>query len=839
MSKKETSLFEAASDTPAKYADVMLPVPLHKLFTYRIPAELVDSVGLGCRVIVPFGKHKIQTGVIGKIHDNLPDKYEPKDILELMEETPIINELQIKLYHWIARYYMCTLGEVINAAIPSGLKLSSESFVQLNPDYQFLDHLPELSDREYELIKSLEASDQLSYSDISALLGIKSIYHLIKSLSAKGTILLFEKVKEKYKPKMEKWIMLNEHYLQHEDELQGLFEKLEKKPKQLEVLLKYIQQVPVFDSPSDNKKGARKSVLLSGNISDSSLKTLIKNKVLIEQNRQLSRFEQYGETSASSALSDLQRLKVGQIKTQFESHDVVLLHGVTGSGKTELYIKLIEEQIADGRQVLYILPEIALTTQIVNRLKKIFGDRLGVYHSKYSDNERVEVWQGLLKGTIDLVIGVRSATLLPFDNLGLVIVDEEYESTFKQYDPAPRYHARDLAIVLTQLSDTKVLLGTATPSLESYTNAVEGKYGLVELDRRFGEVSMPELILVDIKEQRKKRLMRNEFTNVLVEEIEKTLEQKEQVILFQNRRGFAPLLSCETCGHIPKCHQCSVSLTYHQFGQELRCHYCGYKEPLPQICEACESPKLKTVGFGTEKIEENISLLFPNAVVGRMDLDTTRSKYGYQNILEAFELGQIDILVGTQMVTKGLDFDRVGLVGVIDADKMIHYPDFRSHEKAFQMITQVSGRAGRRDKRGKVVIQTYDPTQQVLKHILQYDYQGFYRTETAEREKYHYPPHQRLIRVIVKHKEPHICKSAAEHYTTAIRTELGKRRVLGPEEPIIARIRNQYQQIINVKLEKHGISLPKFKEVLYNVNVTVSKMRDFKNVSIIFDVDPQ
>lgn len=832
-------MFDASTTSAGHYADVMLPVPVHKLFTYAIPAELDDKVAVGCRVIVPFGKHKIQTGVIGKIHAEKPSQYEPKPILELMEETPIIHASQIRLYHWMASYYMCTVGEVVNAAIPSGLKLSSESFVQLNPDYPYLDRLAELSDREYELIKSLESSDQLSYADISVLLGIKSIYHLIKSLSAKGAILLFEKVKEKYKPRMEKWIRLNPHYITDEDALQALFEQLGKKPKQLEVLLKYIQHVPVFDQPEKNNKGVRKSVLLSGEVSASSVKTLIKNKTLIEQHQQISRFERYGETTSSSSLSPLQEHKLSEIKAHFEQHDVVLLHGVTGSGKTELYIKLIEEQLSMGKQVLYLLPEIALTTQIVNRLRKIFGDRLGVYHSKYSDNERVEVWQGLLKGSIDLVIGVRSAALLPFDELGLVIVDEEYESTFKQYDPAPRYHARDLAIVLTRYMGSKVLLGTATPSLESYTNALQGKYGLVTLDKRFSEVSMPELILVDIKEQRKKKLMRSEFTNVLIEEIEQTLAAKEQVILFQNRRGFAPLLNCETCGHIPKCHQCSVSLTYHQFGQEMRCHYCGYKEALPQTCEACDSPKLKTIGFGTEKIEENIGLLFPNAVVGRMDLDTTRSKYGYQNILEAFDLGQIDILVGTQMVTKGLDFDRVGLVGVIDADKMIHYPDFRSHEKAFQMITQVSGRAGRRDKRGKVVIQTYDPTQPILRHILQYDYQGFYGTESAEREKYHYPPHYRLIRVIVKHKEPQICKVAAEAYANSIRVELGAQRVLGPEEPLIARIRNLYQQVINVKLEKQGISLPKAKEVMYNIYVTLSKIPDYKNVSVIFDVDPQ
>ncbi|MEM8894460.1 MAG: primosomal protein N' [Bacteroidota bacterium] len=839
MSKETQQLFDSPATTSSVYADVMLPVPLHRLFTYKVPSEIAVSIKVGCRVIVPFGKQKIQTGIIGKIHGERPEQYDPKEILELMEETPIIHQPQIDLYHWISSYYMCTLGEVINAAIPSGLKLSSESFVQLNPDYAYLDHLPELNDREYELIKQLEVSDQLSYSDIASLLGLKSIYHIIKSLSANGAILLFEQVKEKYKPKIEKWIRLNPHFLESEGLLEEIFEKLEKKPKQLDVLLKYLKEVTVLENPSLNQEGMRKAALLGEDISQSSLKTLIKNGVLNERNQQISRFEKVVNTTASADLSALQQIKHDEIKAQFEEYQVVLLHGVTGSGKTEIYIKLIEEQLTAGKQVLYVLPEIALTTQIVNRLRKVFGDRIGVYHSKYSDNERVEVWQGLLKGEIDLVIGVRSATLLPFDNLGLVIVDEEYESTFKQYDPAPRYHARDLAILFSHFSDTKILLGTATPSLETYTNVQENKYGLVEIEKRFNELKLPELILVDIKEQRKKRLMRNEFTSVLIEEIEQALANKEQVILFQNRRGYSPLLSCETCGHIPKCHQCSVSLTYHQYGQELRCHYCGYKEPLPQTCEACDSPKLKTIGFGTEKIEEDIKLLFPNAVIGRMDLDTTRSKYGYQNILEAFELGQIDILVGTQMVTKGLDFDRVGLVGVIDADKMIHYPDFRSHERAFQLITQVSGRAGRRSKRGKVVIQTYDPAQEVLKHILRYDFKAFYKIESSEREKYHYPPHYRLIRVIVKHKEPHVCKSAAEHYTGIIRTELGKERVLGPEEPVIARIRNQYLQIINVKIEKQGVSLKKVKSVLYNVSVTVSKIRDFKNVSIVFDVDPQ
>jgi len=817
----------------------MLPVPIHRLFTYRVPVEIADKTKIGCRVIVPFGKQKIQTGIIGKLHLERPENYEPKEVLELMDEAPIVHQLQIDLYHWIASYYMCTLGEVINAAIPSGLKLSSESFVQLNPDYIYLDHLSELNDREYELIKQLEVADQLSYGEISSLLGLKSIYHIIKSLSVKGAILMFEQIKEKYKPRTEKWIRLNPSYLNDEKLLEDLFEKLEKRPKQLDVLLKYIQKVPVLEQVGANEQGIQKAALLGQSISESSLKTLIKNGVLNERKEQISRFEKVKEKSLSSPLSVLQQVKLDEIKDQMIEHSVVLLHGVTGSGKTELYIKLIEEQLDTGHQVLYVLPEIALTTQIVNRLKKVFGERLGVYHSKYSDNERVEVWQGLLKGSIDLVVGVRSATLLPFSDLGLVIVDEEYESTFKQYDPAPRYHARDVAVLFSHMTQAKVLLGTATPSLETYNNVQDRKYGLVEIERRYYEVSLPQLTLVDIKEQRKKRLLRNEFTSVLIEEIESTLANKEQVILFQNRRGYSPLLSCETCGHIPKCHQCSVSLTYHQFGQELRCHYCGYKEPLPQTCEACDSPKLKTIGFGTEKIEEDIGLLFPEAVVGRMDLDTTRSKYGYQNILEAFELGQIDILVGTQMVTKGLDFDRVGLVGVIDADRMIHYPDFRSHERAFQLITQVSGRAGRRDKRGKVIIQTYDPSQEVLKYILKNDFKGFYRSEVSERQKYHYPPHYRLIRAIVKHKEPHVCKACAEHYTSVIRAELGKERVLGPEEPVIARIRNQYLQVINIKIEKQGISLKKVKSVLYNVSVTVSKMRDFKNVSIIFDVDPQ
>jgi primosomal protein N' (replication factor Y) len=822
------------------FADVMLPVPIPKLFTYRIPRDMEAQVQQGSRVIVQFGNRKVLTGVVGKLHHQPPKKYQARYILEILDEQPVVHPLQIRLFHWIAEYYACTIGEVLNVALPSGLKLSSESRVQMNPDFDLEEYEVSFSDKEYLLLDALKEKSTLSYMEISRLFEDKNFYHIIKSLIQKQAILIFEEVKEKYKPKKVKRVKLSDKYARDAHSLERLFEELEKNPKQVDVLLRYMQLLPTYQNPGANERGLLKSQLKSEELSPASLSTLIKNGILEEFEEVVARF-QVNEGSHEGLrvkLSDMQQMAKEHTMAHFKSRDTVLLHGVTGSGKTEIYIDLIQDALEGGSQVLYLLPEIALTTQIVYRLKKVFGSQMGIYHSKFSDNERVEVWQGILDGRYQLVVGVRSAVLLPFDNLGLIIVDEEHETSYKQFDPAPRYHARDVALVLAQLHHARTVLGSATPSVESYYNATQGKYGLVSLTQRFGDARLPEIELVDIKEERRKKTIREDFSSVLLQQMEAALNQEEQVIIFQNRRGYAPFILCEDCGHIPKCDQCDVSLTYHQFAYELRCHYCGYHEKLHMECEACGSTKLKTAGFGTEKLEEEIQLLLPQSRVQRMDLDTTRKKNSYQQIIDAFARHELDILVGTQMVSKGLDFDRVSLVGILDADRMIHYPDFRSHERTYQLITQVSGRSGRRDKVGKVIIQTNNVKQPILARIISGDYLGLFEEEIAERSSYHYPPFVRMIRITVKHQDKQTCAKAAAQLTERLRKVMGYQRVLGPEEPLIARLRNQYLQQVMLKLEKNSAKLKGYKKLLTEECRLLPKDKAFSKVSTVIDVDP-
>lgn len=819
------------------FVDVILPVPIPKMFTYRVPHEMDDLVRIGCRVIVQFGSRKILTGVIGRVHENPPEKYEAKYILEVLDDEPVINEIQISLFQWIADYYMCTLGEVLNIALPTGLKLSSESKVQLHPHFDYYESELEFSDKETIVLETLLKNDSLSYGEISKLLNQKSIYTIIKSLVYKETIIIFEEVKEKYRPKKESRIRLKPQWLP-KNELERIFDELANKPKQEAILLHYLQNVPVFNQPELNKKGLIKSSFTGSDLSDSSLRTLIKNEIFEEFEVIVSRFDAYDNSLAEINLTETQLKAKEEILTSFKEKDVTLLHGITGSGKTELYISLIQDALEGGSQILYLLPEIALTTQIVSRLRKIFGDKMGVYHSKFSDNERVEVWKGVLSGRYQFVVGVRSAIFLPFDNLGLIVVDEEHESSYKQYDPAPRYNARDVAMVIGSQHHAKVLLGSATPSMESQYQAQQGKYGLVKLTTRFGAGQLPDFVVADMIREKNKKLSKGEFSSELINAINEALEKKEQVIVFQNRRGYSPYITCGECGWIPKCNSCAVSLTYHQYRKELRCHYCGYKEPLPNTCEACGATHLKTIGFGTEKLEEEISLLFPQARVQRMDLDTTRKKRSYDTIISDFEQGNIDILVGTQMVSKGLDFDNVNLVGIFDIDRMLHFPDFRSFERTFQLSTQVSGRAGRRDKKGKVVIQTRNTEQPVLKQIITNGYDRFYANEIAERQAHHYPPFTRLIGVIVKNRDAKLASLTAIKFGNLIKEKLGTKRVLGPEEPVISKIRNEYLMELVIKLERSQVSLSKVKHVLLEARLELMQEKDLKSSKIVFDVDP-
>jgi primosomal protein N' (replication factor Y) len=680
--------------------------------------------------------------------------------------------------------------------------------------------------------------ESLEYSQIASLLEVKYLYSILKSLVAKEAIILYEQVRDSYKPKTEKRIRLTAASKDSQS-LESLFELLSTKPKQEAILLRYLQEVPILSNPDSNNIGISKIKLVSDGLSESSLNTLIKRGVLEEFEIVLSRFvDEIAQPTSVIHLSEEQQQAFNEIIAGFKERDTLLFHGITGSGKTEIYIHLIKQALDGGAQVLYLLPEIALTTQVVQRLKKVFGSDMGIYHSRFSDNERVEVWNGILQGKFKFVVGVRSAIFLPFDNLGLIIVDEEHDASYKQQEPAPRYHSRDVALVLSQLHHGKVILGSATPSLESFYLARQNKYGYVRLDKRFGEAQLPSVILADLSDARKRKTIKGEFTQVLLSNIEETLSRKEQVIIFQNRRGYSPTIDCEVCGWVPKCINCAVSLTFHQFRNAIVCHYCGYKEPPPEKCPVCSSVRLKTAGYGTEKLEEELALYFPDSVVQRMDLDTTRSKSGYENILEEFENGKTNILVGTQMVTKGLDFDRVSMVGIFNADRMIHFPDFRSYERAYQLITQVSGRAGRRDKPGLVVIQTTNPKHPLLQTVLQHDEEGFYQEQLSDRRAHLYPPYSRLIEVTVKHTDKKVAKSAAQELFTSISDSLPLLKVLGPGEPMIAKIRNQFLMNILIKIPRGSAGLSDTKATLLLRAQQITKDKAYRNLRVIIDVDP-
>lgn len=820
------------------FADIILPVPIPRLFKYRVPIHLDDKIQIGCRVIVQFGSRRIITGIVSSLHKKPPKEYEAKYILELLEEDPSVNEIQLKFFEWISFYYMCTVGEVMNVALPSGLKLSSESRVQIFPGFNLEESHYQFAESELDVLNVLSGTDNLSYSQISEITGLKNIYTLLKSLVRKESVIIYEEVKEKYKPKIVKRIRLHRSLVKNEKNLEKLFDRIEANVKQTDVLLYYLKQVPVYSNPGLNERGILKKEFKMQGLSESSVNTLVRKVAFEEFDDIVSRFTKSDHTLETIRLSKRQDISRNEILRKFESGKPVLLHGVTGSGKTEIYIQLIQDVLESGNQILYLLPEIALTTQIVNRLYKIFGGKMGVYHSKFSDNERVEIWNGVLQGNFPLVVGVRSSVFLPFENLGLIIIDEEHETSYKQMDPAPRYHARDSALMLANLHHARVLLGSATPSLETYFNGMEGNYSIVKLPERYGEASLPEINFSNLSIERKRKTMKGEFSSQLVEAIEKSLTSNEQVIIFQNRRGYAPYLNCETCGWIPKCENCSVSLTYHLFKNELRCHYCGFHQKLPLICSNCGSPDLETKSYGTEKLEEDLKLMFKDHVVRRMDLDTTRRKFSYQNIIEDFENGNIDILVGTQMVSKGLDFNKVALVGIFDTDRMLHFPDFRSHERTFQLVTQVSGRAGRRKKLGQVIIQTYNPDQPVLQMIQSNDYDKFYNMEIGERKKYKYAPFYRLINIVIKHKDPAISRNAAQLLASTLRDEFGTARILGPQESLIYKIRNLYSWEILIKLERTKVNLTKAKEIIRKHAAEVKEMKDFRGISLIFDVDP-
>ncbi|WP_338761341.1 primosomal protein N' [Bernardetia sp. ABR2-2B] len=847
------SLFQSFSDSSdaisterkTLFAEVIIPVPLKTTFTYRIPFELNDFIQSGVRVVVPFGRKRVLTGIVKTVTEKAPKGYSAKYILELLDEEPLITQTQLWFWSWIASYYMCSVGEVMNATLPSGLKLSSTSRLQLHPDWKNkinvseeeklnIARLYDLSEEEIKLIELLEIESSLTYEQAGEKLDLQDIYQIIKKLIQKRIVIIFEELKEKYIPLKEKQIRIAEKYATQEGVAEA-FTKTTRSARQEELLLTYLSKNPIKDYP----KSISKKELLGENLSPSSLKTLIKNGIFEEFEKTLSRFEfeEWTQTESSINLTSTQEKAVNQIFEHFQTKSTVLLHGVTGSGKTEMYVSLIEQVLQSGSQVLMLLPEIALTSQIVVRLKRIFGNAVGVYHSRFSDNERVEVWKGVLNGDINFVIGVRSSVFLPFEHLGLIIVDEEHDPSYKQYDPAPRYHARDAALVLAHKHNAKVVLGSATPSVESYYLAKQKQYGLVEVLQRFGEATLPEIQLVDLRESKKRKELKEQFTLELFEQMKTALEKEEQVLLFQNRRGYAPYLSCEVCEWIPECQNCSVSLTYHQRAQELRCHYCGFSTKIPQTCSACSSTKVYPIGFGTQKLEEDLQVMLPESRIARMDRDTTRTKTGYEKIIDAFEKHEVDILVGTQMITKGLDFEKVNLVGVFDADRILFFPDFRSSERFMQLVMQVSGRAGRRSGNGRVVIQTNSPSHPLFAIISLHDYQTFYNQEIVEREQYSYPPFARLIKLMVRHEERDMAQKAAFILSKKLQAKLSAGRVLGPEAPIIERIRNKFQQAILIKLERNQFDLVKTKEFIQSQIDELYKDKSFKKMQVVVDVD--
>ncbi|OUJ75569.1 replication restart helicase PriA [Hymenobacter crusticola] len=831
-----------ATDRITLFVDVILPLPLPKLYTYRVPYEMNDEVVIGGRVIVQFGAKRTLSCIVAAVHETPPAQYQAKYILEFIDDAPVVTQPQLKLFRWMADYYMCTLGEVINAALPSALKLSSESRIQLHPAFVPEENPYPLSEQEERIISILSSEEgkSLTFTEVGELLGISSFHKVIKSLMQKDAIFLFEHLADKYTPKVVKKVRLAHHFIE-EDALEELFQKLAPKPKQLDVLMRYLQRVPVYQNIHANQRGLEKAYLTSSpHLSPSAVNTLIKNGVLEQFDVIVSRFPLDDEPEAKLhfTLSEAQTAARDEVLNHFGQRDIVLLHGVTGAGKTEIYIDLIRKALDGGGQVLYLLPEIALTAQIVTRLMRVFGSRLGVYHSKFSDNERVEVWNGVLSGRFQVVVGVRSAVFLPFDNLALIIVDEEHESSYKQYDPAPRYNAREVALMMANYQGAKTLLGSATPSVETYYQTRAGRYGLVSLTKRFGEAGLPEIELVDTRKTREAKKMHNHFTPELLTEIETKLSLKEQVILFQNRRGYSPFINCLDCGWIPKCKNCAVSLSYHKHSHELRCHYCGYADRMPVECPACGSRNLKTVGFGTEKIEDDLKIMLPAANVQRMDLDTTRAKNSYQQIISDFENQTTNVLVGTQMVTKGLDFANVSLVGIINADSIIHYPDFRAHERAFQMFVQVSGRAGRKGKKGKVIIQTGDPQQVIFDKVIRNDYLEFYEYEITQRREYGFPPFMRVIRLTVKHMDQGVGEQAAILLTQELVERLGREAVLGPEAPYIFRIRNFYLQEITIKLDREHTVLKQAKIQICEAMNVVKDQKEFKQARLVADVDP-
>lgn len=836
------------------FVDVIVPLSVPNKYTYRVPAELNDDIHIGKRVLVQFGKSKIYTGIIYKIHTLAPKDYEAKYLEGILDDQPIVTEVQLTFWDWIAFYYCANPGDVMNAALPSGLKLSSTSHIQLNPDFNFeeTEHYF-FTEREHEIIDALHATANLSFENLAEMLAVKSVQPIVNKLLKKNAIVVYEDVKDKYKPKLQAFVKLAEQY-KNETQLHEALNSLEKKAfKQAEALLYFLH---LQKTKTESLHGWIKKSELLKKCENTAIAGLVKKNILEEEEFEVGRLLFEKSKSTLKQLSAAQQQVYEETKQAFNNHKTVLLQGVTGSGKTEIYIQLIKDTLAQNKTVLFLIPEIALTTQLITRLRAVFGEIVGVYHSRFSENERVEIWNNVLSGSnirnqesgsesqkpgdknqeYKIILGARSCLFLPFHDLGLIIVDEEHDNSFKQYDPAPRYQARDAALYLATLHKAKVLLGSATPSVESFYNAAQGKYELVKLATQYVSGGGTHIEVCDVNHYTGTNQMKASLTPPLFEAIDAALAKKQQIILFQNRRGFAPYTECKQCGHVPHCVQCDVSLIYHKHSQKLVCHYCGYSVTPPKTCSACGSNQLHYKGMGTEKIEEDIEVLFPKARIARMDLDSTRSKYAYKQLIDDFEGGAIDILIGTQMVTKGLDFNNVSVVGVLNADSLLNFPDFRSFEKAFQMLTQVKGRAGRSNEMGKVFIQTTQPEHKVIQFITANNIAGFFEETMLERKQYNYPPYSRLFEITVISKDVNEVNHLSNELFVLLKPHFPD-NILGPEFPLISKIKNQYHKHILLKTAKQQSSSQLRQIIFTAINELQNTYKNWRyRVSI--DVDP-
>lgn len=821
------------------FAEILLPLPIPGAYTYRVPFELNLKVKVGQRAVIQFGKTKIMSGLIISLSDKVPDCSNIKYLLDILDDDPVVNEKQLELWNWISSYYMCYLGEVMQAALPSALKISSESKISLSDDFE-LDSIA-LSDNEFLIVEALQIQPQLTITEVSKIIGYKKVMPLIKTMIEKKIVVMQEELQQKYKAKYERYVRLSNTY-RDDDKMHELMDTLSKRAyKQLELLMSFL----VLGGSADNDVMAS-DLLKKAGVNSSILSAMVEKGVFETYQKRISRLKEYKALTDvdSIVLTEKQQVAFDDIHKGFDENKTVLLHGVTASGKTEIYIKLIQEAIDEGKQVLYLLPEIALTEQIINRLKKYFGDRVGVYHSRFDNNERVEIWQQVINyrraetqsQKYQVIIGSRSAVFLPFTDLGLIIVDEEHDGSFKQIDPAPRYSARDLAAIIAKMFHARLLMGSATPSFESYFNARQNKYHLVTLSERYGGVEMPEIIIDDLRIETRRKTMQANFGKLLVDAMHETLEQKNQVILFQNRRGFSLRIECEHCNYIPQCINCDVSLTYHKNQNILKCHYCGYTANVPAECPSCHSTDLKMHGFGTERIEDDLKIFFPDAQTSRLDLDTTRTKNSYQFILDQFQNKQTDILVGTQMVSKGLDFDSVKIVGILNADNMLSFPDFRAYERSFQLMEQVSGRAGRKGAKGKVIIQTFQPQHPVILNVISHDYVKFYEEQMPIRRQFNYPPYSRLILIKLKDVDDKKLNKASDELARIFRHTF-KENLLGPEYPVVSRVKNQYIKQMIIKINK-DLNSNKVKDFIRNVIENFKHNLEFKSVKIHIDVDP-